>query len=99
MNKNLIKIHLFVSGRVQRVFYRWCTIKKAKELEISGWVRNRNDSRVEAIIVGPKRKVEKMLKWFWRGSPMAKVKTVKIISKKIVYQDIFSGKFKKRSTI
>jgi len=95
----LTKFHVFISGRVQGVFYRWYTIQKAKQLGISGWVRNRRNGRVEAIIVGPKEKINQMLAWFGRGSPMAKVKTVKIISKKTVYQDIFGGKFKKRLTI
>lgn len=95
----LIKVHVFISGRVQGVFYRWHTVQKAKQLGISGWVRNRRDGRVEAVIVGPKEKINQMLIWFWQGSPLSQVKEVKVISEKIIKKDPFNGQFERRETV
>jgi len=97
--KNLVKIHTFISGRVQRVLYRWHTIRKAKKLKISGWVRNRQNGQVEVTMLGPKPKVKKMINWLWRGSPFSKVEKVKIISQKYVNFDEFEGEFEKKPTI
>ena len=94
----LTKAHVFISGRVQGVFYRWYTIQKAKQLGISGWIRNRRDGRVETIIIGPKVKINQMLAWFWQGSPLSKVEEVKIISQKSTKKDHFNGQFTRRPT-
>ena len=45
-------IHAFVSGRVQGVFYRQSTQKKARELNLTGWVRNLPDKHVELMASG-----------------------------------------------
>ncbi len=93
------KIHLFVSGRVQGVFYRHFAIQKARQLGLSGWIRNRLDGRVEAVVIGPEKKLDRMLIWFWQGSPLAKVGKITIISQKEISQDPFKGKFEKRKTV
>ena len=49
-----LRAHLFVSGKVQAVFYRETTKKKAEKLGVSGWVKNLRDGRVEAIFEGNK---------------------------------------------
>lgn len=71
-----MRVHLFISGWVQGVFYRHYTKKKAEELGLSGWVRNTDDGQVEAVFEGPKEKVEEMIKWCWRGSPGSEVSRV-----------------------
>ncbi len=43
-----VRAHCFVSGRVQGVFFRSYTLDKARELGLTGWVKNRRDGRVEA---------------------------------------------------
>ena len=74
-----MKLHIFISGNVQGVFFRAHTKEKADELGLSGWVRNTNDGRVEAVFKGPKNKIDKMIKWCWRGSPGSKVTSIKTI--------------------
>jgi len=69
-------LRVVVSGRVQGVWYRAWTEKKARELGLSGWVRNRRDGSVEAVISGPVAAVETMLTAFWEGSDLSQVTAV-----------------------
>ncbi len=69
----LVRAHLFVSGRVQGVFFRYETRDKAHELGVHGWVRNLPDGRVEAIVEGRKDEVEKLVEFCCTGPPGAKV--------------------------
>ena len=71
-----IRAHIFVSGRVQGVYFREKTRKKAQELGVFGWVRNLPDGRVEAVFEG--EKVEKMVKWSKRGPFWAKINNSEI---------------------
>ncbi|RLF60052.1 MAG: acylphosphatase, partial [Thermoplasmata archaeon] len=50
------RVHVYISGKVQGVFFREYTRRKAKNLGIKGWVRNLPDGRVEAIFEGEKEK-------------------------------------------
>jgi acylphosphatase len=54
-----IRVHVFVSGRVQGVFFRSNTKGKAEELCLTGWVRNLADGRVEAVLKARKEMLEK----------------------------------------
>ena len=67
------RAHIFVSGRVQGIFFRENTKNKAQELRVSGWVRNLSDGRVEAVFEGEKEKIEKIIEWAKRGPILAKV--------------------------
>lgn len=67
------RVHIFVSGRVQGVFFRQNTQKKAQELGITGWVKNLSDGRVEAIFEGGKDKIENLIKRTKRGSMFSRV--------------------------
>lgn len=49
------RVHLFISGRVQGVFYRAFTKEVADSLGLKGWVRNLRDGRVEAVFEGQRR--------------------------------------------
>ena len=89
----MFKVHLFISGRVQGVGFRFFTKIKAKGLGLSGWVRNLPDGRVETVIVGNKRRVEEIIKWFDHASPLARVDGVEIKSRKTVDKDLFDGIF------
>ncbi len=70
------RVHIIVEGRVQGVFFRVFTRDAAVNLGLSGWVKNRPDGSVEALIEGERTAVEKMEQWFHRGSPHSLVKMV-----------------------
>jgi acylphosphatase len=75
---NVIRAHVFVSGLVQGVGYRYTTVQQARKLGLNGWVRNLNDSRVEAVFEGEQAAVEEMIRWCHRGPSAAVVKDVSI---------------------
>jgi len=64
---------VFVSGRVQGVGFRYSTQQKARELRVTGWVRNLEDGRVEAWIEGAESRVAQMTAWLERGPSHAQV--------------------------
>ena len=70
------RVHVIVEGRVQGVYFRAYTKDTAVKLGLSGWVRNRPNGSVEALIEGERTAVEKMLQWFHKGSPHSLVETV-----------------------
>ncbi|WP_449240547.1 acylphosphatase [Desulfoscipio gibsoniae] len=70
--------HVFISGRVQGVYYRDYTRREAEKLGIKGWVRNLPDGRVEAVFEGPEDAVENMVAWCYQGSPRSEVIKVEV---------------------
>ena len=52
-----VRARLLISGRVQGVAFRWETFQAAERCQVSGWVRNLPDGRVEAVVEGPRQKV------------------------------------------
>ncbi len=71
-----VRAHVFVTGRVQGVGYRYATVDTASQLGLSGWVRNLPDSRVEAVFEGDLEVVEEMIRWCHSGPPAAMVQEV-----------------------
>lgn len=71
-----ICIHCFITGRVQGVFYRDSTKKKARSLGIKGWAKNLPDGRVEVFACGDEAALNKLKIWLWKGPPAAKVVNV-----------------------
>jgi acylphosphatase len=69
-------IHVIVEGRVQGVFFRDYTHRQACQLNLSGWVRNKGDGTVEAILSGADSDVKSMLEWLWQGSPRSRVDNI-----------------------
>ena len=67
------RARIFVSGKVQGVFFRENTSKNAKKLGVKGWVKNLQDGRVEAIFEGDRDNVEKLINWARKGPFWAKV--------------------------
>ena len=74
----LVRAHVFVSGRVQGVNFRWYTQRKAQELELTGWVRNVWDGRVEAMFEGEEKAVQRAVDWCYVGAPSARVDQVEV---------------------
>ena len=72
----LKRAHVYVSGRVQGVFFRSSTRKEAEKLGLSGWVKNLPDGRVEAVFEGPADSVEEMVGWCEAGPLGASVEDV-----------------------
>ena len=70
------RAHVFVSGRVQGVFYRATTRDEARDRSVDGWVKNLDDGRVEAVFEGPADAVEEMIEWCHEGSARARVDDV-----------------------
>lgn len=70
--------HIIVEGRVQGVFFRDFTRNQATQLQLTGWVQNLPDGSVEALVCGPEKTVQKMIDWFWVGSPHAEVSHVQV---------------------
>jgi len=70
------RAHVFVSGRVQGVYYRANTRDTARERGVDGWVRNLDDGRVEAVFEGAPDAVESMVEWCHEGPPRANVTDV-----------------------
>ena len=71
------RVHLFVSGKVQRVSFRWHTRQTAQKWELTGWVRNLEDSRVEVMAEGSEDGLRALVEWIHIGSPKAIVDDVK----------------------
>ena len=63
----LLQIH----GQVQGVGYRAAMQREADRLQLSGWVRNRSDGSVEALVCGPAAQVEQIIAWARHGRRQA----------------------------
>lgn len=68
--------HFIISGKVQGVFFRDSTRTKARELGITGWVRNDIQGHVECIAFGTPEKMSVFETWLWEGPKKAEVKSV-----------------------
>lgn len=73
-----VRVHVYVSGTVQGVYYRANTRDAARERGVDGWVRNLDDGRVEAVFEGAESVVESMVEWCHTGSPAAEVTGVDV---------------------
>ena len=87
MNNQKVRAHIFISGRVQGVFFRSQTKRKAKKIGITGWVKNLADGRVEAVFEGEENPVKTMIEWARRGPLLSKVNGIE------VEWENFSGEF------
>ena len=69
----MIGRRLLIRGRVQGVGFRYALADEARARRLSGWVRNRRDGTVEALVIGSESDVEAMIAWARRGPPGARV--------------------------
>jgi len=73
MNNQKVRVHVFISGRVQGVFFRSQTRREAKKIGITGWIKNLADGRVEAVFEGEEKQIKTMIEWARKGPLFAKV--------------------------
>ena len=83
------RIRIFVTGKVQGVFFRQALKVMAKKNDVFGWVKNLKDGRVEAILEGEVENVSRLIEWAHGGPANARVEDVEIINEK------FTGEFSK----
>lgn len=81
------RIRIFVSGKVQGVFFRQALKVMAKKNNVNGWVKNLQDGRVEAVIEGDIENISRLVEWSHGGPANARVEDVEIINEK------FTGEF------
>ena len=89
--------HVFVEGRVQDVGYREFTRRRALRLGISGWVRNRSDGTVEALLRGAAGDVEAILAAMREGPRGARVNNLRIVDPEA--GDVEGSAFEVRKTV
>jgi len=65
-----------IRGRVQGVYFRASTVREARRLGLTGWVKNRNDGAVEIVAEGEEDQVKDLLSWAQRGPSTARVDSV-----------------------
>ena len=83
------RIRIFVTGKVQGVFFRQALKVVAIKNDVFGWVRNLEDGRVEAVLEGEDEKVARLIEWSHGGPANARVEDVEIIN------ESFTGEFTK----
>lgn len=76
---DLVRAHVWVSGRVQGVYFRAYAEDEAAFRKVAGWIRNAPDGRVEAVFEGDRPAVEAMIRWCRRGSPASRVTGVEVV--------------------
>lgn len=83
------RIHAFISGLVQGIFFRSNTKTLAIQLNLTGWVRNLQDGRVEVVAEGEKENINKLIQFLKKGPPGARVENVEIKNEE--YKDEFKN--------
>lgn len=69
---------LIIRGQVQGVGFRYSMVRQARALGATGWVRNRTDGSVEAVVHGSPQTVDAMIEWARRGPPGAIVRDITV---------------------
>jgi len=83
------RLRLFVKGKVQGVFFRQALKVMAKKNNVSGWVKNQKNGRVEAILEGEDLDVSSIVEWCHGGPANARVEDIEIRNEK------YKGEFSK----
>lgn len=72
------RCNIYVSGRVQGVFFRAFTKENADALGLNGFVKNLDDGRVEVIVEGNEEKIEQLIEKIKQGPPRAKIDDISV---------------------
>ena len=78
MGRDLVRVRVFAGGRVQGVAYRFYAEKYAARLDITGWVRNLEDGRVEVLAEGSAEQIEAFLERLKEGPSLARVDSFEV---------------------
>lgn len=84
-----VRARVLIAGRVQGVGFRFAARQVAQQQRLSGWVRNRTDGSVEAVVQGESAGVQAFLDWCRRGPRGAAVTEVQVVWEP--YQEEFQG--------
>ncbi len=76
--ENKVRAHVIIYGRVQGVCFRMETQRAAKNIGVSGWVKNRFDGTVEAVFEGDKKQVDQIIEWCRKGPSLSVVSNLEI---------------------
>ena len=83
--------HIFISGKVQGVSFRYHTFERAQKLGVTGWIRNLDDGRVEAVLVSTDEKaIEELVAFLKTGPPRAQIEKFElndVKDKKVDFKD------------
>ena len=83
------RYQVIVSGIVQGVGFRYATLKKANELGITGWIKNRIDGKVETVIEGENDSLKQMLSWLKKGPSQANITDTEV--QELIYKDEYDS--------
>ncbi len=83
-------VHVFVAGRVQNVWYRAWLCETARRHDVRGWVRNRRDGSVEAVLSGSEAAVDAVFNACRSGPPAARVDEIRVAGAEAADEDGFS---------
>ena len=92
MSDDKVRAHVFLTGRVQGVFFRQEAYERAVQKRITGWIKNLDDGRVEVVLEGPGVPVRAMLGWLHIGPPQARVENVSVEWEEVVGESGFRVK-------
>ena len=73
------RVHIYVTGMVQGVSFRYYTLQEAVRCGVTGWVRNLPDGRVEAVIEGDEAGVDRLVEWCREGPRSARVDQLEVL--------------------
>lgn len=82
------RVRVLIMGRVLGVFFRQNTVEEARKRGVTGWVRNKEDGTVEAVLEGEEDKVNEMIEWCRRGPEHAEVEDIQVV------EEEYRGEFK-----
>ncbi len=88
--KPVKSVHVLVSGRVQGVFFRSSLKATCDRLGVKGWVKNKPDGNLEALLQGQEEELEEVIRWCKRGPERAEVSRVESHD---LHSDVVRGNF------
>lgn len=86
-----IVLRLEIRGVVQGVGYRWAMVEEARRLGVRGWVRNRRDGTVEAMVMGPREAADRIVAWAKKGPRSSVVEAVDVFAAEGAF-DVFDAR-------